>query len=104
MFDNLSGMMENFQNAQKKVEETKKRLDTVSMVESSADANISITITANREIKDIKINESLLDDKEALEDFLVITMNKAIQRATAINEAEMAAAAKSGLPDLGGMF
>jgi hypothetical protein len=31
-------------------------------------------------------------------------MNNAIDRATAINEAELAAAAKDGLPNIPGMF
>jgi len=61
------------------------------------------TVTANREVKNIAIDEDLLDDKEALEDYLIIALNKAMEKANGINEAEMAAAAKGGLPDIPGM-
>ena len=71
--------------------------------ETSADKKIKVTLTANREIKAISIDESLLSDKEELEDFLIITLNKAIEKASKINESEMAVAAKKGMPNIPGM-
>ena len=38
-----------------------------------------------------------------LEDYLIITINKAIKNASKINETELAAAAKDGLPNIPGM-
>ena len=64
---------------------------------------MNITITANRNIKNIEINDSLLEDKEQLEDYLILTLNKAIQKASNINEAELAAVTKEGMPDIPGM-
>ncbi len=96
-------MMGKLKEAQKKVEETKKRLDTVLIDEDSSDNKLKVTITANREIKTIEIHDELLEDKEQLEDYLVLTINKAIQKASKINEAELAAAAKDGLPNIPGM-
>ncbi len=96
-------MMGKLKEAQKKVEETKKRLDTVLIDEESSDNKLKVTITANREIKTIEIHDELLKDKEQLEDYLVLTINKAIQKASKINEAELAAAAKDGLPNIPGM-
>ena len=103
MFGDLSGMMGKLKEAQQKVEETKKRLDTVLVEEASSDQKIKITLTANRTIKSITIDDSLLNDTEELEDYLIITLNKAIAKATAINENEMATAAKSGMPNIPGM-
>lgn len=103
MFGDLMGMMGKLQEAQKKVEETKKRLDTVLVDESSSDGLIKITITANRQIRSIDIDDSLLEDREQLEDYLVLTINKAIASATAIHEAELAAAASEGMPNIPGM-
>ncbi len=102
MFGDISGMMKQLQEAKQKVEETKKRLDHVLIDEGSED-KIKITITANRELKSIQVNEDLLKDAEELEDYLVLTLNKAIARASQINEQEMAVAAKNGLPDIPGM-
>lgn len=103
MFGDMMGMMGKFQEAQKKVEETKKRLDTVLIDEKSSDGKIEVTLTANRTIKSISISEDILNDKEELEDYLIITLNKAIEKATKINETELAAAAKDGLPNIPGL-
>lgn len=103
MFGDLSGMMNKLKEAQEKVEATKKRLDTVLIDEQSNDGKIKITLTANRTVKSIHIDETLLQDTEELEDYLIITMNKAIEKATKINETEMASAAKSGMPNIPGM-
>ena len=97
------GMMGKLKETQKKVEETKKRLDTVLVDETSADGNIKVTLTANREFKAISINESLLNDREQLEDYLIITLNKAVQKASGIQEAELGAVAKEGMPNIPGM-
>ncbi|RCS26815.1 YbaB/EbfC family nucleoid-associated protein [Polaribacter sp. WD7] len=103
MFGDLGGMMDKLKEAQQKVEETKTRLNTVLIDEASADQKIKVTVTANREVKAITIDETLLQDAEELEDYLIITLNKAIEKATQINETEMAAAAKSGMPNISGM-
>jgi DNA-binding YbaB/EbfC family protein len=103
MFGDLSGMMNKLKDAQKEVEITKSRLNSVLVDETSADKKIKVTLTANREIKSISIDESLLADKEELEDYLIITLNKAIEKASKINENEMAIAAKKGMPNIPGM-
>lgn len=103
MFGDLMGMMGKLKDAQKKVEETKKRLDTVLIDEASNDGLLKVTLTANRELKTITINDSLLEDKEQLEDYLVLTLNKAIAKATTIHETEVSAVAKEGMPNIPGM-
>ncbi|WP_318308268.1 YbaB/EbfC family nucleoid-associated protein [Flagellimonas crocea] len=103
MFGDLMGMMGKIKETQKKVEETKKRLNTVMIDEESTDGLLKVTLTANREIKSIAIDDSLLEDKEQLEDYLVLTLNKAIEKATKVNEAELAAVAKEGMPNIPGM-
>jgi len=103
MFGDLMGMMGKLQETQKKVEETKQRLNTVLIDEQTADGLLKITVTANREVKNLEISEELLEDKEQLEDYLVLTLNKALTRAGAINEAELAAVAKDGMPNIPGM-
>lgn len=96
-------IMGKLKEAQKKVEETKRRLDTVLIDEASNDNKIKITLTANRTIKSIEIDDELFEDKEQLEDYLILTLNKAIEKATGINEAELAAVAKEGMPNIPGM-
>jgi DNA-binding YbaB/EbfC family protein len=103
MFGDMAGMMGKLKEAQLKVEETKTRLNHVLIDEKSSNNKIQVTITANREIKAIQIDKSLLNDAEELEDYLVMTLNNAIKKASEINEQEMAVAAKSGMPNIPGM-
>jgi len=103
MFGDLMGMMGKLKETQEKVKATKERLNSVILEEKSSDDLLSVTITANRTLKTITINDYLLQDKEQLEDYLVLTLNKAIEKATEINEAELAAVAKEGMPDIPGM-
>ena len=98
MFGDMMGMMGKLKEAQEKIEEAKQRMDSVLIDEAASDGSVKVTIAANREIKSIAIDERLLADKEELEDYLVLTLNKAIARATAVNEAELAAVARQGLP------
>ena len=103
MFGDLMGMMGKIKETQKKVEKTKLRLNSVLIDESNHDESVKVTITANREIKTISIADELLEDKEQLEDYLILTLNKAIDQATKINETELAAVAKEGMPNIPGM-
>ena len=103
MFGDLMGMMGKLKETQEKVEATKKRLDTVLIDEESNDGLLKITLTANRQIKTIEIDDALLEDKEQLEDYLILTLNKAIEKATNVHETEVAAVAKEGMPNIPGM-
>jgi DNA-binding YbaB/EbfC family protein len=103
MFGDMMGMMGKLKETQEKVEATKKRLDTVFLKENSSDGLLSVSITANRAIKEITIDDGLLADKEQLEDYLVLTLNKAIAKATEVHETELGAVAKEGMPNIPGM-
>lgn len=103
MFGDIMGMMGKLKETREKVEATKKRLDTVLIDEQSSDGLLKITLTANRTIKNMEIDEALLKDKELLEDYLILTLNKAIEKATNVQEAEISAVAKEGMPNIPGM-
>lgn len=103
MFGDMMGMMQKLQDAKAKVEATKERLNSVYLQEKSNDDLLKVEITANREIKKIEIDPSLLEDVEQLEDYLILTLNKAITKATQVNEAEIAAVAKEGMPNIPGL-
>ncbi|MBE0392254.1 hypothetical protein HNQ02_001227 [Flavobacterium sp. 7E] len=99
----LMGMMGKLKETQNKIEETKKRLDSVLVDEQSTDGLLKVTITANRKIKTLTIADELLEDKEQLEDYMILVMNKAIEKATKVNEAELDAVAKMDMPMIPGM-
>lgn len=103
MFGDLMGMMGKLQETQAKIEQTKKRLDTVLIDDQSSDGLLKVTITGNRTIRNLSIDDALIQDKEQLEDYLVLVLNRAIEKASSINEAELAAAAKDGMPNIPGL-
>lgn len=103
MFGDLMGMMGKLKETQAKIEETKKRLDFVLLDEQSSDQLLKVTVNANSHIKSIEIDDALLNDKEQLEDYLLMTLNKAIQRAARMNEEELARVTQDGMPNIPGM-
>lgn len=103
MFGDMMGMLGKLKETQEKVKATKERMNTVIVEEQSPDSLLKVSITANRTIKSITIDDSLLSDKDQLEDYLILTLNKAIEKATTINENELAAVAKEGMPNIPGM-
>ncbi|MGB5820019.1 MAG: YbaB/EbfC family nucleoid-associated protein [Saonia sp.] len=103
MFGDIMGMMGKLKETQEKVKMTKERLHSVTLEEKSSDGLLQLTISANRELKSIHIDDSLLADKEQLEDYLILTINKAIEKASQVHETELAAVAKEGMPNIPGM-
>jgi DNA-binding protein YbaB len=99
----LMGMMGKLRDTQQKLEETKKRLDGVLIDEKSTDALLEVTVTANSQIKTITISDNLLEDKEQLEDYLVVVLNNALKKAKDINQAELDAVTKVDMPMIPGM-
>ena len=96
MFGDLKNMMGKLHEAQLQAEQIKKKLDNVHLRES--DGEITITITGNREIKDVEVPDALLEDKEELQDKLVLALNRAIKKANETHEKEMQSLAKGMMP------
>ena len=99
----LMGMMGKLKATQQKIEDTKKRMDTILIDEQSSDGLLKVTLTANNKVKSVTVDDALLEDKEQLEDYLILVMNKAIEKATKINQAELDAVAKVDMPMIPGM-
>ena len=99
----LMGMMGKLKATQQKIEDTKKRLDTVLIDEQSADGLLKVTLTANSKIKSVVVADALLEEKDQLEDYLIVVMNKAIEKAASVNQAELDAVTRVDMPMIPGM-
>lgn len=99
MFDKLI-------EAQKKAEEIKKRLDTISVSSEVEGGKIKVTATANKSITSIEINQDFLKiaDKVELEELLVTAVNKALNQAEQVSQTEMQAATRDMMGGLGNIF
>jgi nucleoid-associated protein EbfC len=99
MFDKLI-------EAQKKAEEIKKRLDTISVSSEVEGGKIKVTSTANKSITSIEVDQEFLKsaDKEELEELLVTAINKALNQAEQVSQTEMQAATRDMMGGLGNIF
>ena len=102
MFGDLSSMMGKLKDAQEKIEATKVRLNTIFIDGEAGNGKVKVTVTANSLVKNISISEELTD-REEIEDYLLLALNKALEKAHSISETELAAAAKDGMPNIPGM-
>lgn len=105
MFGNgdMGDMMAKMQQMQAMAEESKKKLDTIEVQGKSPDGNIRFVMTGNRKLKEVTfIDESLLspENKEEIEDMLVIAFNRALADAEHVNESEMKNSASGLFPGM----
>jgi|SRR5690606_28146804 len=99
MFDKLF-------EAQQKAEEVKKRLDSISVFGETEGGKVRVVASASKEIREVAIDEEFLkqlEDKEELEELLVVALNKALQQADNVSQAEMAVVSQDLLGGIGGL-
>ena len=104
MFGDLLG------NLEQKQKEMKAKLAEIFVDAESGDGAVKVTANANREITNISIDPQKIDlnDTEALEDFVLVATNRALQLAADKEAAESQNLMKDMLPpgmgDLPNMF
>lgn len=99
MFDKLF-------EAQQKAEEVKKRLDSISVFGETEGGKVRVVASASKEIREVAIDDEFLkqlEDKEELEELLVVALNKALQQADNVSQAEMAVVSQDLLGGIGGL-
>lgn len=99
----MSGMMEKLQQMQAAAEESKKKLDTIEVQGKTQDGKIRFVMNGNRKLKEVTfIDETILtpDNKEEIEDLLVIAFNRALEDAELVNESEMKNSASGLIPGM----
>lgn len=99
MFGKIGDMLGKIQEIKKKVAEIKARMEETTVDVSGASGDIKITVNGNRKIVSLQIEPALQHGNKAeLERQLKETMNKAIEEANQLNEAEMKKIAGGMLP------
>tara|TARA_B100000508_G_scaffold138385_1_gene134336 strand:- start:18176 stop:18475 length:300 start_codon:yes stop_codon:yes gene_type:complete len=94
-------MMEQLQKMQASAEESKKKLDQITVYGEAGGNLINVEMNGNRKLTKLTINADLSQiDKDDLEDLLSVALNRAIEEANTVNEKEMAFAAKGIIPGM----
>lgn len=98
-------MFDKLLEAQKKAGEIKSRLDNISVSGEVEDGKIKVIASANKEIKEVLIDDVFFKDadKDELIELLVVALNKALEQADDISKSEMAAATQDMLGGMGGL-
>ena len=99
-------MFDKLMQAQQQAEEVKKRLDNITVSGEAESGKIKVTASASKQVKAISIDGVFLAeaDKEELEELLLTAVNKALEQAENVSQAEMQAVTKDMLGGLGGLF
>lgn len=96
-------MMEKLNAMKAEVEETKKRLDHISVEGEAESGLVKVVLTGNRDLKSIHISPDLAGDTEAIEDLISLAFTRALEKANNLNETEMNGAARGFMPNIPGM-
>ncbi|MCC7051439.1 MAG: YbaB/EbfC family nucleoid-associated protein [Bacteroidia bacterium] len=94
-------MFGQLKEAQEKMEAAKKRLDEIFVKGDAGGGSVIAEVSASKKLRSLVLSDNLLSDKEQIEDLVVIAVNRALEAADKVAEAEMQAVANQLLP--GGM-
>jgi nucleoid-associated protein EbfC len=99
-----------FGNMEEMQKEMKAKLAAITVTGEAGDGAVVVTANANREVINISLDPEKLDmeDKEQLEDLLMVATNRALEQAAAQEQEEAQGMLNNilpgGLSGLGGMF
>ena len=96
-----SDLMGKLSEMQKLADESKKKLDTIILEGEAGSGLVVISVTGNRNIKSVKINSDIqLMEVEDLEDLIAVALQRAMDKANALNENEVMNSAKNFFPGM----
>lgn len=101
MFGNLMGMMDKLNGIKEKFSDLKEELDNDLFIAKSTSGNVKITMSKFATIKDIELVDGL--DKEQLEDELVLTLNRALEKVKTEAMEKAKKTATENMPNIPGL-
>ncbi len=103
MFGKMFDIIGKLDEAKKNVAEAKDRLNHVLIDAEAGNGLVKVTVTGNRALKSLEISDEAMQDKEMLEDYLMLALNKALEEAGKMQEDELKKAATDALPNIPGL-
>ncbi len=96
----LGGMMKQAQQMQQNMQKVQAELASVEVEGQAGLGMVKVTMTCGHEVRRVSLDDSLLsDDKEMLEDLIVLALNDAMKNAEATSQQRMSGfTAGMGLP------
>lgn len=96
----LGGLMKQAQQMQQNMQKAQAELAIIEVEGQSGSGMVKVLMTCAHEVRRVSLDDSVLgDDKEMLEDLLVLALNDAMKKAAAISKQRMGGfSAGMGLP------
>lgn len=96
----LGGLMKQAQQMQQNMQKAKAELATVEVEGQAGSGMVKVTVTCAHEVRRVSLDDSILsDDKEMLEDLIVLAFNDAMKKIEATTQQRMGGfGAGMGLP------
>ena len=85
----LGGLMKQAQQMQEKMAKAQEELAGIEVEGESGAGMVKITMTCKHDVRRVKIDASVMDDKDMLEDLVAAAMNDAVRKAEATSQAKM---------------
>ena len=80
MKGNIAGLMQQAQKMQQQMQQAQEELANIVVTGEAAGGLAKVTMTGKHAVKRVEIDESLLDDREMLEDIVTAAVNDAVNR------------------------
>jgi DNA-binding YbaB/EbfC family protein len=80
MKGNIAGLMQQAQKMQQQMQQAQEELANMVVTGEAAGGLARVTMTGKHAVKRVEIDESLLDDREMLEDIVAAAVNDAVNR------------------------
>ena len=87
--NNMGGLLQQAQQMQRKMLEIDKKLSDMEVSGEVSNGLVKVIMTGKGVVKSIKIDSSLKEDIEVLEDLIVVAMHEAKKNADNLSEQEM---------------
>ncbi len=98
MKDGFGGLMKQAQNMQEKVKKIQDEIAQAEVTGESGAGLIKVTMTGHHDVKNIEIDDGLLEEeKEVLEDLIAAAVNDAVRRVEK-NQKDKMAELTAGIP------
>ena len=93
----MGNLMKQAQMMQENMKRAQAELANIEVEGVASNGLVKVTMTCRNEIKRVSIDDSVMDDKETLEDLVLIAVKDAINKAEKTSEARMGSLMPGGM-------
>jgi DNA-binding YbaB/EbfC family protein len=95
----LGGMMKQAQQMQQNMQKAQAELATVDVEGQAGSGMVKVTMTCGHVVRRVSLDDSVIDDREMLEDLIVLAINDALKQVDSTTQQRMSAFTSGmGLP------